>query len=314
MKRKLILNACSASFPARAREMCGFAADGLGDLTDAETIIIHDGRSDRQSLLDRAFTGRVLLLATGDCRPETLLKILPDYCRDADLILFPGDCFGEEMAVRLAFRLGGGSLVAAESLTVADGLIFCGKKVYSQHLQASFKMTKSPAFISIARGLEERDSVPPGQMEIVEAEHASAKPDFIVSSSLKKSEKADEMAGAARLAAAGQGLGGPEGIGRLGELAQAMGAALGVTRAVVMNAWAPLDKLVGVSGAMTRPDLCLTFGVSGAPAFYAGIEKSGFIISVNHDPKAPIIRQSDVAVIDDCVAVLDELRKLIVKE
>ena len=66
-----------------------------------------------------------------------------------------------------------------------------------------------------------------------------------------------------------------------------MGAAFGVSRPVVMNAWAPADRLVGVSGARTAPAVCIVVGASGAPALHWGIERAGFIVAVNSDDARP---------------------------
>ena len=314
MKYKLVLNGCSSSLPTRARQLYKFALDNLDGWEAEATVIIHAGRVERQWLTDNAFTRRVILIKIAGGHPETALKVLPEYCRDVDLLLFPGDYFGDELAVRLACRLGGGSLVAAGGLKVEGGRILCEKKVYSQQLRASFEMAKSPACVSIARGGGEEPFSPDGVPDILEADHSQQKLDFMVSSQFRKEEKADDLAQARRLVVAGKGIGSREEVGRLEEFAEAIDARLGVSRPVAMNAWAPLNKLVGVSGAMTRPELCLTFGASGASALYAGIEKSKFIISINRDNKAPIIRQSDVAVIDDCVAVLEELRQLVAEQ
>lgn len=314
MKYKLVLNGCSNALPTRAKELRKFALDNLDGWRAEATIIIHDGQVDRQWLIDNTFTERVVLIEIAGGRQEAALKVLPEYCRDVDLLLCPGDYFGEELAVRLACRLGGGSLVSAGGLKVDGELIFCEKKVYSQQLRACFEMTKSPACVAIARGGGEEDFIPCGHPLIQEADHSQIKPGFILSSQLRKEEKNNDLAQARRLVVAGKGIGSREEVERLEEFAEAIEARLGVSRPVAMNAWAPLNQLVGVSGAMTQPELCLTFGASGAAAFYAGIEKSKFIVSVNRDQKAAIIRQSDVAVIDDCIAVLKELHKIIAEQ
>jgi electron transfer flavoprotein alpha subunit len=78
-----------------------------------------------------------------------------------------------------------------------------------------------------------------------------------------------------------------------------------------MSAWTPMHRMIGVSGAMTKPEVCIVAGVSGAAAFYAGIEKSKTIVAINTDIRAPIIKASDVAVIDDYKAVMAELAKIV---
>jgi electron transfer flavoprotein alpha subunit len=61
---------------------------------------------------------------------------------------------------------------------------------------------------------------------------------------------------------------------------------------------------------MAKPDVCIVAAASGAAAFYAGIEKSRYIVAINKDIRAPIVRISDVVIIDDYKAVMDELAKI----
>ena len=63
----------------------------------------------------------------------------------------------------------------------------------------------------------------------------------------------------------------------------------------------------GAEKTIYSPEVCITIGVSGSAAFYAGIENSGFIASVNNDECAPIIGMSDVFVIDDYENILERL-------
>jgi electron transfer flavoprotein alpha subunit len=108
----------------------------------------------------------------------------------------------------------------------------------------------------------------------------------------------------------GNGMGSQENTKKLQQIAEMIGADFGATRPVAMHAWVPMYRLVGVSGAMTKADVCIVAGVSGAAAFYAGIEKSKFIVAINKDVRAPIVKSADVAIIDDYQAVMDELVKI----
>ena len=101
---------------------------------------------------------------------------------------------------------------------------------------------------------------------------------------------------------------------RLAAAAARMGAAFGVTRPVVMNAWAAPDRQLGVSGTRTAPAVCIVAGASGAPAFLWGVERAGFIAAVDTDDHAPIGGEADVFVVDDAVAVLEALADIVVRE
>lgn len=309
MKYALIINGCSDSYQARAEELYHFAQSHLGNMDKAATIIIHEGAPD--SLLKSVFTGQAILIEVRGYQPEILLKILPRLAQGIDLFLLPGDYFGEEISVRLGHRLGGSSLVSALGLTLAQERLVVQKKVYSQHLSSTFEMSGAPVCLALARGLPQDKIVPHPNPEIIRFDHRQDKLNHILASRFQKREQTAGLDQARRLVVGGQGLGRQEEVERLAELARLLGGEMGVSRPVAMKAWAPLTQLVGVSGAMTRPEVCLTFGVSGAAAFQAGIEKSAFIASVNHDPKAAIMSQSDVVVIDDGPTILNELLKIL---
>jgi len=80
---------------------------------------------------------------------------------------------------------------------------------------------------------------------------------------------------------------------------------------VVMNAWIDMNRLIGASGLIISPKICLAVGVSGTGVFSAGIKNSGFIVAINIDGKAPIFQIADVGIVGDLKTVLLELEKVI---
>ena len=116
------------------------------------------------------------------------------------------------------------------------------------------------------------------------------------------------------LVVAGRGAGSRGGVERIAAAAARMGAAFGATRPVIMNAWAPPDRQIGVSGARSAPAVCLTVGASGAPAFLWGIERAGFIAAADTDEHAAIAGEADVVVVDDGVAVIEALADIVAPE
>ena len=81
-----------------------------------------------------------------------------------------------------------------------------------------------------------------------------------------------------------------------------------------MNAWLPVDRLIGVSGTILKNNLAIILGVSGAPAFYTGVEKCKHIISINTDKDAPITKKSDLAICGDCTEIFTKFSKLVKEE
>jgi len=96
----------------------------------------------------------------------------------------------------------------------------------------------------------------------------------------------------------GRGMG-KEGIAKLQALASLLAGAFGLTRAAAQNGWGGMDRVIGQSGIVARPEVCVAFGASGAAAFMAGVEKARALVAVNTDPDAPIFHYADYGVIED---------------
>lgn len=108
---------------------------------------------------------------------------------------------------------------------------------------------------------------------------------------------------------AGYGVGSKENFKKIEKLAVKMGAAIGATRKVVDEGWAPFDIQVGQTGKTIAPDLYISFGVSGALQHTIGIRNAKHVIAVNSDPAALIFTMCDEAILGDCVAIAEEMSK-----
>lgn len=95
------------------------------------------------------------------------------------------------------------------------------------------------------------------------------------------------------------------------ELAEALGAQVGVTRPLVEIGWAHRDKQIGVTGKITKPKLVITLGISGAIQFTIGIKKSEYIIAVNTDENAPIFKLANYGIVGDIYEVVPSLTSLL---
>ncbi|UQZ90092.1 hypothetical protein C4J81_13120 [Deltaproteobacteria bacterium Smac51] len=313
MKFSVLLNGCSESFERRAAELRGFIRDHVGhEFVADKTIVLCPDFKKRDYFEANSVTPKLALVSLGGYQPEKALAALKDVCRDEEIMLLPGDFFGAEISVRLGARLGGAGFTGVTQMRLEDGKPVCDKKVYAQKMTASFKIEQLPLCLSIAKGIaEEADRVNEPLRETVEIDKTSeAGGEHIVSCGLTPQPDEAGLEQSDFLMVGGKGLGGPEGVERLKRLAEKAGADWGVSRPVAMSGWAPMERMIGVSGIMAKPEMCLCFGASGAAALYAGIARGRKIIAVNRDGKAPIIHQSDAAAIDDCLAVLDELAKL----
>ena len=112
--------------------------------------------------------------------------------------------------------------------------------------------------------------------------------------------------------AGGRGIGGPDGVKLLDDLAAALGGAVGATRAAVDAGWIDYAKQIGQTGKIVKPSLYLALGISGAIQHKVGMQTAETIVAVNRDPDAPIAEFADLLVVGDLFevgpAILAELR------
>jgi electron transfer flavoprotein alpha subunit len=313
----VVLDGTTGSATKQARALGGFLRHGLIGETAAVTLLLYDEAADRERLVEIAPTCDVRLVRTAPRRSDLAASVLTRVARNegAALFIFAGGPGGCEAATRLACRVGGSVLTDALSLEVETERLVCRTHVYSAHLVGRFELSARPWCVSIDASWHDRavDPLPEHRVLSVADETDAAGAASFEDVQLVAPTAAGDLAECRFLVVAGRGAGSREGVDRIAAAARRMGADMGVSRPVAMSAWAPIDRLVGVSGARAAPALCIVVGASGAPALHWGIERAARIVAVNPDDQAPIAGNADAVVLDDGVAVLEALAEIVAR-
>jgi electron transfer flavoprotein alpha subunit len=193
-------------------------------------------------------------------------------------------------------------------LTVEEGTIKVTRPVYAGKLLADVFVNGNPQVIT----LRSRAFAPaePGEGSgEVEWVQPALKEDEINAKvvGFESSEGTVNLTDANIVVSGGRGVGGPEGFAPVRDLADALGGALGASRAAVDAGWIPYDHQVGQTGKTVSPDLYIACGISGAIQHQAGMRTSKVIVAINKDPDAPIFKLANYGIVGDLFKVVPAL-------
>jgi electron transfer flavoprotein alpha subunit len=243
---------------------------------------------------------------------ESWARALAQAIADAHprVVLLPFTAMGKDLAPRVAARVGAGLASDCVGLELRDGRLVARRPMYAGKAYATVEWTGEPQMATLRPNvfpLGPTDAARP--VEIVKGSVDGAARARVSATTATARGKL-QLGEAQIIVSGGRGLKGPENFHLVESLAEALGAAVGASRAVVDAGWVDHQLQVGQTGRTVSPKLYVACGISGAIQHLAGMSSSGCIVAINKDPDAPIFKVADYGVVGDLFEVLPKLTEV----
>jgi electron transfer flavoprotein alpha subunit len=228
-----------------------------------------------------------------------------------DAVLIAATAMGKDVAPRFAARHDVSVLSDLMDLRVEDGRLVGSRPVYSGKARA--EVDAGVASLQVATT---RPNVFPAEAQQGEARVEAlelgdlALRAHVVRVDVPESKELD-VAEADVIVSGGRGIKGPENWPLIRDLQEALGAALGASRAVVDAGWIDHQHQVGQTGKVVSPTLYVACGISGAIQHLAGMGTSKVIVALNKDPEAPIFKVATYGIVGDIFQTVPEFAKAV---
>ncbi len=266
-----------------------------------------------------------------DYRPEPYASILTREAGGAkpDVLLFPTSNRGRELAALAAVDLNTGVLVDVISLDRQDGTITATRPVYAGKLLSKVVCKAKPEIITLRARAFPKPEADPSRTGTVTKVPVALEPAAIPTKVVgyAPSEGGVSLTEAAVIVSGGRGVSNnpnltppagmsekdaeiwraQQGFKLVGDLASALGGAVGASRAAVDAGYIPYSHQVGQTGKVVTPDLYIACGISGAIQHQAGMRTSKVIVAINKDQEAPIFKMARYGVVGDLYQILPAL-------
>jgi electron transfer flavoprotein alpha subunit len=230
-----------------------------------------------------------------------------------DAVFVGAGADGRDLAGAVSALTGLGVLVNAIAVTWPDAGPAVEMSVFGGKLLTTSGFTAGRGIVTVRPNVTTAEPAKTkGKVEARTTEGDATLPAVKVVERISEAGAAAPIEEAKIIVAGGRGVGGTEGFGIVEQLADALGGAVGATRAAVDSGWIPYSQQIGQTGKIVKPELYLALGISGAIQHKVGMRTSGAIVAVNRDADAPIAEFADLFVVGDLfevgTALLERLR------
>ncbi len=223
------------------------------------------------------------------------------------VVLVPFTAIGKDLAPRVAARIGAGLASDCVGFEVKGGSLAARRPMYAGKAYGTVEWTGEPRMATLRPNVFSLGQPDTSRKAEVRKATADTAARARVTEVRAAGEGKVQLTEAQIIVSGGRGLKGPENFHLVESLAQAMGAAIGASRAVVDAGWVDHQMQVGQTGKTVSPTLYVACGISGAIQHLAGMSSSKVIVAINKDPDAPIFKVANYGVLGDVFEVLPKL-------
>jgi len=311
------------------------AEQRLGRLMDVSLQLLGKGKELERELgvgLCAALVGEQLELAAGELlaygaervyvvedprlrfyQSDAYARLLADLLRDnsPEIVLFGATTTGRELASRVAGKLGTGLTAHGVALSIEEvegkRQLVCAVPGWGGNLMVRIVCPqRRPQIATVKPGVLSRPERGGGGGEVIRVQADIREEDFraLTVEMVEERPCGVPVEGAEVVVAGGWGLCSVGDFGPVEELARLLGGVVGGTRPTLDKGWIGEECLIGQSGKTVSPRLFISIGASGAMHFTTGFLKSGVVLAIDQNPRAPIFEVADIGIVGDLREVL----------